>query len=259
MMVKSGEKYNLELRRKLFQCHLGMNTHTLKAPPWQIAQYQDPCLPQLQYPSWWRKTRFVCVFCFHYRVQMYLSVCPLVCASCLSLQQILLHVHLVKSAWSHSTSVRVSAEDECQRVCRKVWERRSWGKSVCVRGSTCSHSLSRVPWHGSKNNPLGWGREGVSVEALMYWGGKGCPAPPTSYSSDWQHNRVTLNHQESLSPLHTHQHPWVCCCECSAYMWAQRGGVSESLEAFSFSPGSNVTGVVQGKFLAAWVWSCRNL
>lgn len=90
-------------------------THTHTPQPSQKAQYQGPCPPRLRGPSWWRKTSFLCVFCFHDCVNVF------VCAPAgrLSLQQNLLHFRLARSTWSHSTSVTVSTEDDCQpgRVC----------------------------------------------------------------------------------------------------------------------------------------------
>lgn len=122
---------------------------------------------------------------------------------------------MVKSAGSHSSCVRVSAEDERQReVCVGKRER----ASVCVFARERSNLYPRPQQWGvtvtGENNPLVWGGEGGVTESVNTVRREradrvtqGCPAPPTSKSPDGHHNRVTLNHRESSSPCQTHQHP----------------------------------------------------
>lgn len=127
-------------------------------------------------------------------------------ASCIIMGQ----ASLLSHCGSSRITRRKEREGEREREC--VTERERERFNLYPRSQQWGMTES------GKNNPLGWGMEGVRRERADQVT-QGCPGPPTSYSSDWQHNQVTLNHPESSSPSHTHQHPWVPCREFSAWVW----------------------------------------
>lgn len=207
--------------------------HTFRPPPWQTAQYQGLCPPRWQYPSWSRKTGFVCVFYFHSAV---VFVCVYMLVSQLSFQQILLRVHSVKSAQSHSSSVRVSAEDE--------WRREREGKKV--EGVVCvCKGLSFLPeflavgaWHcWAKITPL-WrgGGVGESTNTVSRERAEqGCPGPSHLLQFWWTTAGwfwITTSHRYHLRLVVTQTSPPIGLM-VSVSAW-QQGDVKHS-ESFSHS------------------------